>query len=164
MKQIDWTKWSSIAEILSAIAIVVTLIYLADQTNQLAVQTDQLALQTEQNNELLEAQARFNHKETRSNFNAIPRDNGEFAEILVKSDRGDELTAVEQLRLDSHWDQMFTAWEWEFIEFENGRLVLPVEGWRDSMSRPSTFDRWGRVKHRFRAEFSAWVDENVTPE
>ena len=34
MNRVDWTKWSAIAEILSAIAIVVTLGYLAIQTQQ----------------------------------------------------------------------------------------------------------------------------------
>ena len=34
MKNIDWTKWSAIAEIFSAIAIVFTLLYLALQTQQ----------------------------------------------------------------------------------------------------------------------------------
>ena len=34
MKKIDWTKWSAIAEILGAIAIVLTLIYLSVQTSQ----------------------------------------------------------------------------------------------------------------------------------
>ena len=34
MKQPDWIKWSAVAEILSAIAIVVTLIYLSVQTQQ----------------------------------------------------------------------------------------------------------------------------------
>jgi hypothetical protein len=41
MKEIDWSKWSSIAEILSAAAIFVTLAYLAVQTRYLAVQTEQ---------------------------------------------------------------------------------------------------------------------------
>jgi len=34
MKKIDWTKWSAIAEVFSALAIVVTLGYLAIQTQQ----------------------------------------------------------------------------------------------------------------------------------
>jgi hypothetical protein len=34
MKSIDWSKWSAIAEILSAVAIVATLLYLAVQTQQ----------------------------------------------------------------------------------------------------------------------------------
>lgn len=39
--KIDWSKWSSIAEILSSVAIVVTLIYLVIQTQQLQIQTQQ---------------------------------------------------------------------------------------------------------------------------
>lgn len=34
MSKIDWTKWSAIAEIISSIAIIVTLVYLAIQTEQ----------------------------------------------------------------------------------------------------------------------------------
>ena len=41
MKSVDWSKWSSIAEILSAIAILVTLLYLGVQTRYLAAQTAQ---------------------------------------------------------------------------------------------------------------------------
>ena len=41
MKRVEWGKWSAIAEILSALAILVTLGYLAIQTRYLAVQTEQ---------------------------------------------------------------------------------------------------------------------------
>lgn len=34
MNKIDWTKWSAIAEIFSSLAILITLIFLAVQTNQ----------------------------------------------------------------------------------------------------------------------------------
>ena len=51
MKKIDWTKWSAIAEIFSAVAIFMTLVYLG-------VQTRTLGIQTEQNTEALLAGAR----------------------------------------------------------------------------------------------------------
>ena len=41
MKTIDWTKWSAIAEIFSAVAIFMTLVYLGVQTRTLGVQTEQ---------------------------------------------------------------------------------------------------------------------------
>jgi len=41
MKAVDWSKWSSIAEISSAIAILVTLLYLGVQTRYVAEQTQQ---------------------------------------------------------------------------------------------------------------------------
>lgn len=34
MKPVDWTKWSSVAEIVSSVAILITLLYLAVQTQQ----------------------------------------------------------------------------------------------------------------------------------
>ena len=34
MKVIDWTKWSAVAEIISSVAILITLLYLAIQTQQ----------------------------------------------------------------------------------------------------------------------------------
>ena len=58
MSKIDWTKWSAIAEILSAISIVVTLLYLSLQTRYLAEQTASLSEQTQQNNLLMRSQTR----------------------------------------------------------------------------------------------------------
>jgi hypothetical protein len=51
MKSVDWPKWAAIAEILGAVAIIVTLLYLA-------VQTRELRVQTAQNTDALQANAR----------------------------------------------------------------------------------------------------------
>ena len=161
MTKIDWTKWSAIAEILSAIAIVFTLVYLSTQTRYLADQTAQSIVQTQQNNALLEAQARYNHQEVRSSFRAVPRDNREFAEILVKADRGEVLLPVEQLQLESHWKQMFSAWEWEYFESKTGRFDLPVAGYRNGIQGPGALEHWEVTKGRLHPEFVAWVDKNV---
>ena len=40
MSRIDWSKWSAIAEIGAAVAVVITLVYLAVQTRYVAVQTE----------------------------------------------------------------------------------------------------------------------------
>ena len=41
MKNVDWGKWSALAEIVSSVAILATLVYLAIQTQQVATQTQQ---------------------------------------------------------------------------------------------------------------------------
>jgi hypothetical protein len=41
MSRVDWSKWSAIAEIGAALAVVITLVYLAKQTQYVAVQTEQ---------------------------------------------------------------------------------------------------------------------------
>ena len=58
MTKIDWSKWSAIAEIFGAIAIVATLLYLSVQTTYLARQTELLAVQTQQTNSALVASSR----------------------------------------------------------------------------------------------------------
>jgi hypothetical protein len=65
MKKIDWTKWSAVAEILSAIAIVSTLAYLA-------LQTEQSNVQIRQNNDLLSQTidiAEMDRRHVRTNIN-----------------------------------------------------------------------------------------------
>lgn len=54
MKSADWTKWSSVAEIISAIAILATLLYLAIQTQQ---NTQAIRVNSQQG--LLEQQTEF---------------------------------------------------------------------------------------------------------
>jgi hypothetical protein len=40
MRKTDWSKWSSVSEIVSSVAILLTLVYLAIQTNQISQQTE----------------------------------------------------------------------------------------------------------------------------
>ena len=58
MRKIDWTKCSAIADILGAVAIVATLLYLAVQTQYLAEQTELLAIQSQQNTAAVQAATR----------------------------------------------------------------------------------------------------------
>ena len=100
MKKIDWSKWSAIAEIASAVAIVVTLSYLALQTFYLAEQTEQSVVQTQQNNELLmqaeliaTAQNGLLGASNRIDMlNAI----ADHADVWVRGNSGDELSEAQQ--------------------------------------------------------------------
>ena len=76
MKDVDWTKWSAIAEIFSAIAIVVTLLYLAVQTNQLQVQTAQ-------NFELMEREAARAVEDRRYLLSDVVLNNPVYLEIML---------------------------------------------------------------------------------
>ena len=62
-----------------------------------------LAVEIQQNNELLEAQSRFNHKETRANQLGEFKTNPELSRIYVKAENGETLTPIEQVQLDAHW-------------------------------------------------------------
>lgn len=101
MKTIDWTKWSAIAEILSAVAIVITLLYLANQTNELRVQSTQ-------NNQLLQIQTELAQAEERRSWDSSIIGNPELAELLVKAQSNANLSEVEEFRL-SRIVQMFLS-------------------------------------------------------
>ena len=120
-----------------------------------------LAFELHQNNELLEAQAQFNHKETRANLLGEFEHNPELARIFVKAASGKTLTPVEQLQLDSRWDRLFTSWEREFYEAEHGRLELAAAGYRSAMTDPGELKRWQDRKSRYSKAFVTFMDENV---
>lgn len=163
MKSVDWTKWSAVAEILSAIAIVLTLLYLADQTRQLRVQT-------EQNNDLLEAQAGYALSQNQASNNALLRSSPEFAEFLAKLASGDPLSPAEQFRETGFYQFFLVNWQWEFREYQSGRLredQLPLGFWRALMHgegplpTPGFLDHWDSLKLNFDPDFVAYVQTNV---
>jgi hypothetical protein len=120
-----------------------------------------LAFELHQNNELLEAHARFNHKETRANFLGEFEANPDLARIYVKAESGETLRPEEQLQLDSYRDRLFVSWEWEFFEAQSGRIEIPVSGYRSSMSEPGTRERWEERKHMFADEFVRFIEEDI---
>jgi hypothetical protein len=136
MKKIDWTKWSAIAEILSAMAILVTLLYLGVQTRYVAEQTELSTQQIQQNNRLLEAEARANQLASRVSFVDRLLEGVDLASIDVKLQTGESLTEVEE----QHWFSFaifnLIQWEWQYREYEAGTLgqqELPVGGWYASI-------------------------------
>jgi len=120
-----------------------------------------LAFELHQNNELLEAQARFNHKETRANFLGEFDHNPELARISVKAANSETLTPVEHVQLDAHMDRMFASFEWEFYEEQLGRLETPLVGYRRGMTNPVALKRWHDTKIQYTQAFVAFMDENV---
>jgi hypothetical protein len=120
-----------------------------------------VAVEIQQNNELLEAEARYNHKETRVNGLSVFRSNPDLARIYIKRENGDTLTPEEQVQLDSLWDVVFVSWEWEFLESKFGRIDLPIEGWRGNMLAPGVRERWEERKNIFNEEFMNFMESNI---
>jgi hypothetical protein len=104
MKNIDWTKWSAIAEIVGSIAILVTLAYLAVQTaqNTAAVHASTRQAMMEADRELLALQF-------------------EFPEVLeYQSRERGSLTDGEKIRMSS-WLVMFLRnRETHWLQWQNG--------------------------------------------
>jgi hypothetical protein len=99
----------NLGDFIGAIVIVVTLIYLATQIRQ---NSDQLA-----------AQSRYNIYKGRSDRTSLVALNNDIFEIFLKSRRNDELSDAERLRISFFARGIFTFWEYEFREYEAGRLT-----------------------------------------
>jgi hypothetical protein len=118
MKAVDWTKWSAIAEILSAIAIVLTLLYLADQTQELRVQT-------EQNNKLLSAEAIGSVLETRLGYQDQVLAGVDIAELLQRNETQEELSPQDVSRMNALRSQAVIGWQRDYFLYQED--ILPEQ-------------------------------------
>jgi hypothetical protein len=111
MKNIEWSKWASIAEIVSSVAILITLVYLAAQTQQVAIQT-------QQNSAAINASSRqavlASDLELLSELIAYPSIN----EAMVK----DELSYDEMTRLENWLVAMSRSREHQWFQYRDGLL------------------------------------------
>jgi len=110
MQKIDWTKWSAIAEILSALAIVVTLAYLAIQTQQntTAIQASVRQAMLSDDWELIRAQIEY--------------------PILFISRAGNaDMSDEELVRLNSYLVGFVRTQENRWLQYQNG--VIDERTW-----------------------------------
>ena len=155
MKKVDWTKWSAIAEILSAIAIVVTLLYLADQTQELRVQT-------EQNNKLLRAEAIGSVLETRLGYQDQMLASVDIADLRERNETQEQLSPQDRRRLRSLYSQAVIGWQKDYFLYQED--ILP-EGYMRAnfrVMKRAIFEETGAFSA---AEFwEEWSRESGTPE
>ncbi len=106
----NWEAIGAVGEILSAVAVLITLVYLAIQ-----IRHARSAQQSEA--------VRSNRQERREFFTYL-RDSPYMPAILAKVKRGEEITDDEQIRLGSH---ISALWGLLYSEWVQGRL-----GWQGS--------------------------------
>jgi hypothetical protein len=155
MNKIDWTKWSAIAEILSAIAIVATLLYLADQTQELKVQT-------QQNNKLLSAEAIGSVLETRLGYQDQMLSGVDIAELRERNMTQEQLSSQDLLRLEALYSQAVIGWQKDYFLYQEG--ILPERYMRANFKvmKRVMFDASGAYSA---AEFwERWSRDSGTPE
>jgi hypothetical protein len=162
MKSVDWAKWSSIAEIVSSAAILLTLVYLAIQTQQVALQNEQLVEQTRQNNELMSIQASATAASLRTEVWRPTLEQPDVARLLVKDQRGEDLTDEEELRLRALWMRSLYNVEFAFYQLPDQRSQI-IGVWRGTFAANGALQSlWSTgADDFFRAEFVSFMDSNV---
>jgi hypothetical protein len=122
-----------------------------------------LGFELRQNNELMEAEARFNRVAVSTEAYNIISTNRELAEILVKANNNDPLTEVEHYRFVQAQMRFLTNMEWMFREMpvdspERGYAErLLIQFMSHNLRRQIFLDR----VDRFDPSFVSWIEDDV---
>ena len=122
-----------------------------------------LAFEIRQNNELLAVEARAVGEENRMRDELLILENADLRDVLIRANRGEELTAEELLLLRVFQSTVMNGWQATWLEYEAG--LIDIDGYTDRWRNLFWFNeysgRWEETKHRYRADFELWMDENV---
>ena len=122
-----------------------------------------LAIEIRQNNELMEAEARFNRLSVSREAYNIQSTNRELAEIIVKANNNESLTEVEHYRFAMSQMRFWINMEWIFRDmpvdsperkYAEGQIMLVMS---HKLRRQIFLDR----VDRFDASFVSWVEDNI---
>jgi hypothetical protein len=146
-------KWAYIAEIGSAIAVVLSLLYVAFELNQ-----NTSAVRASNWQALLDYTA---------SADLIVLETADVADVIVKAESNfDELTEAEKLRFGMYANNIFQSWYAAHQYYEQG--VLEADTWDaiDGGTRPflemEAYRRfWNRNHASWGSDFNAYIDELI---
>ena len=134
---INWSKWSAIAEIVSSIAILVTLIY--------------LSIQTQQNTAAIQANTRQTMITTDIETLKAGMD---YPSALVQMRKSEELSDEEKNQIVSWLIMLVRTREYEWFQYKNGLLDKQtweayLSGIAANLSFPRTRGWWNHVANDY---------------
>jgi hypothetical protein len=147
----NWDAIGALAEVLGALAVFVTLVYLAYQLRQ--------------NNILLKEQAKYHMLQNQISYHDRFVVNPE----LVKTMYGQHLSEAENLRLRrlSGAVAVFFRWNWEYLRAQErifGLTDVPTDAFAYEFSKANLGEFWDDVKHIYDPEFVTFMDRKVIPQ
>jgi hypothetical protein len=121
-----------------------------------------LVAEVHQNNQLLAAEAgqRFVQQRTET-LARWADDAGDMMSLRLKATKGAPLTQEEQWRLESDTGMIFSQLEWEFQQYQAGRIsYLPLEAYKAITARwPYLEQLWQTgLRSRYTANFAQFMD------
>ena len=150
----DWAAIGAVSEVIAAVAVVISLVYLATQVRQ----ATKIARATTRNAIAESAQA----------LSQDVIDNADMAEIFVKHLNGEELNAVEMLRLQGRCYRDMRHWENIFYQVREGLLTNEEwSGFRKNLAALFEIDAYrdywvseaGLYSEAFREQIDALLKE-----
>jgi len=166
MTNVDWTKWSAIAEIVSSAAILLTLVYLALQTQQLALQNQQLVEQTQQNLTAIRSATIQDISRWSYDSAIIAVENADFRATIMAACAGD-LTGDQSLQLATYYVAILRLQANRFYQTQLGFIdqdaLMALGGIGDAYRQPFFPIIWANLKSQFALDFQDFVDTQLLP-
>ena len=151
MNEINWTKWSAVSEVLSAVAIVATLVY--------------LAVQTQQTNNALRANSRAALMTADMDFLLANADDGDALAMAYISGDFSNLTPGQEAQAKLSLNAFFRIREYAWFQHRDG--LLDDEA-LDAFLAPLFFTRegfrlshWHEVSAQLDPAFVKYVNDNA---
>ena len=122
-----------------------------------------LGFELRQNNELMEAEARFNRVTVSTEAYNILSTNRELAEIFVKVNNNESLTEVEHYRFENAHMRYLTNMEWIFREMpvDSPERKYAERQLMSAMSYKLKRQIFLDSADRLDASFVSWVEDNI---
>ena len=151
MKNIEWAKWASVAEIISSVAILVTLLY--------------LAIQTQQNTDSINSQSRQSLADSAVFEQTLWLQNPKLSSFIV--DNSIRMTFEQKVQLDSLMLLSLTRREYAFRQYRAG--VLDENIWKHEeeilallLGTQRTRSWWDTIgRNSFSKDFADAVDSTI---
>ncbi|MFT5320650.1 MAG: hypothetical protein ACI934_000791 [Pseudohongiellaceae bacterium] len=152
MQENNWIKWSSVAEIVSSVAVLMTLIYLAIQTQQNTITINSVSSQglQDQITQVL----------------SLPADNEQLMEIIYKGMyEPSKLTDIEAYRFRFTWNIWLNAFQNIYFQDKLKTSILSPNGWYQEFANayqlPGVKIHWAKNKYVLDPEFVEFAEKYI---
>jgi hypothetical protein len=122
-----------------------------------------VALEIRQNNDLMEAEARFNKVSVSRDAWQAMAENAEYADLLVRARRGEELSETDEFRATASTMRYLVNMDWMYRELplDSPERNYLQQSLTSASTNPMFLRIWDAQKNYFSPAFVEWVDKEI---
>ena len=122
-----------------------------------------VALELQQNNELMEAEARFNRLSVSRDAWQSMAENGDYADVLVRAERGEVLSETDEFRATASMMRYLVNMDWMYRELppDSPERLYAEKSMLTNVANPLFVRVWDDRKDHFSPSFVQWVDGEI---
>ena len=147
--QINWDAAGAIGEIIGAVAVLATLIYLARQMRQ--------------NNDLQRMQVSSVFLQNRVIFFQALYQNDDLMQTILRAREDEDLNPLERMRLTTYYRSVLVLFDWEYQQYDDGLLdESATSRIRDVIDKfPRFQDSWSEHKVALSPKFVHFMETDI---